>query len=402
MIGYIITVLHLFFWTVYASKKYKVFFNPISLFTTSLNLSIVSVYFGDIFGLLRGFEIDVTESILLIFNIATISFVLPWVSLKQFQTDRFYLKRENNLKIKTLILILASLIFTIIAFYFLGSIPFIDMFFGKLNIVEYNELIKSLPLGLLSILLLLSTLLSLVISTFFSRNNIYKYSPLTLSIILFIALFLSIWQGKRQGILMLLFFIIARFFQGDSLLKVRKVTFKVKAYIASALILFITLFSSIGRIRHNNDVNDYFELLSYTIYPIMNFSGTVSDSSGMGSSIFPYQTLSGFLPRRVLESNPNFEINLSLFEPSSPSGYFNSWYIDYGYFGIILGSLILSVVAKYFFSRRFVSENNMRRYILTIWCCATVGIYNHFLTLNYFLIPLIGLIFFQLTFKYVK
>lgn len=402
MTGYIITVLHLFFWTIYASKKYRVFFNPISLFTTSLNLSVVSVYLGDIFGLLRGFEIDVTNNVLLIFNIATIFFVLPWVNLTHFQTDQIHLQRENNLNIKTLILIVTSLIVTLIISYFLGGIPFVDMFFGQLNIVEYNELIKSLPFGLLSIILLLSTLLSLVISSFFSRNNIYKYSPLTLSIVLLIALFLSVWQGKRQGILMLLFFIIARFFQGDSLLKVRKVTFKVKTFIVSGLILFITLFSSVGRIRHNNDVNDYFELLSYTIYPIMNFSGTVSDSNGMGSSIFPYQTLSGFLPRRVLDSNPNYDINLSLFEPSSPSGYFNSWYIDYGYFGIILGSLILSVVAKYFFSRRFVSENYMRRYILTIWCCSTVGIYNHFLTLNYFLFPLIGLIFFQLTFKYTK
>lgn len=402
MIWYILTVLHLAFWAFYSSKKYRGFFNPISLFTTSLNLSVISIYFGDIFGLLRGFEIDVAFNILLIFNIAVIFFVLPWINLKHYQTDRFHLKTENNLKIKTFILIAASLLFTVLAFYFLGGIPFIEMFFGQLNIVEYNELIKSLPLGLLSILLLLSTLLSLVISTFFSRNNIYKYSPLTLSIILFIALFLSIWQGKRQGILMLLFFIIARFFQGDSLFKVRKLTFKVKTYIFSGLVLFIALFSSIGRIRHNNDINDYFELLSYTIYPIMNFSSTVSDSSVMGSSIFPYQTLSGFLPRRILDSNPNYEINLSVFEPSSPSGYFNSWYIDYGYFGIILGSLILSFVAKYFFSRRFVSENNMRRYILTIWCCATAGIYNHFLTLNYFLIPLVGLFFFQLTFKTAK
>ena len=402
MIWYILTALHLAFWAIYSSKKYRGFFNPISLFTTSLNLSVISVYFGDIFGLLRGLEIDVAYSILFIYNIATIFFVLPWVSLKHFHTDQFHLKTENNLTTKTLILIVVSLFVTITAFYFLGGIPFIEMFFGQLNIVEYNELIKSLPLGLLSILLLLSTLISLVLSSFFSRNNIYKYSPLTLSIVLFIALFLSVWQGKRQGILMLLFFIIARFFQGDSLLKVRKVTFKVKTYFVSGLILFIVLFSSIGRIRHNNDVNDYFELLSYTIYPIMNFSGTVSYSSVMGSSFFPYQTLSGFLPRRILDSNPNYEINLSVFEPSSPSGYFNSWYIDYGYFGIILGSLILSIVAKYFFSRRFVSENNMRRYILIIWCCATVGIYNHFLTLNYFLIPLIGLIFFQLTFKNIK
>jgi oligosaccharide repeat unit polymerase len=266
------------------------------------------------------------------------------------------------------------------------------MLSGKLNIVDYNGLIKRLPMGMLSIFLLISTLFSLFFSSFIVKRNELKYKFWFLTLLFFTTLISTVWQGKRQGILMLFFFVISRFFQKSDDSKYIYISFSKKIYFTIFFFLFVFSFMQIGRVRHNDTNVDNTEILSYTMFPVMNFAYTVSNTNFYGHSIFPNAVTNDLFPRRIADNKFINQIETITFEPSSPSGYLNSWYYDFGIFGIIFGTLLLSFFSLYFYKRRNYNENNMRKNILILWCCATVGVYNHFITLNYFLIPMISII----------
>jgi hypothetical protein len=151
----------------------------------------------------------------------------------------------------------------------------------------------------------------------------------------------------------------------------------------------------IGKIRHNESNVDNSEILSYTMFPVMNFTFTVSGTKFYGNSIVPNAIINDLFPRRIADNKELIQSELITFEPSSPSGYLNPWYYDYGIFGIIMGSLMLSISSLHFYRRRNTSENNMRKNILLLWCCATAGVYSHFITLNYFVVPMIFISFFD-------
>ncbi len=386
--------MHILFWIFFYKNKLKTIFNPVSLFCIALFLSTFSILISDLIGLLRDYRIDDSFSILFIFNFAIIIFIIPWFSYKEhvYVEHKFYEKENKYITFSyILIFILFSLFF--VAFILLGGFPILNMLSGKLNIVEYNDLIKKLPIGMLSILLLISTILSLFFSSFLFSRNIIKINVLYILFLLVITIFASIWQGKRQGILMLLFFILARFGQ-YIYQKRKKISTFYKILSVLSFIFFIVVFGLIGKIRSNSSEVDNNELLSYTMYPPMNFALLVSSGSPFGNSILPTNILMDIMPSRLLESKTiqNQVTNENLiFEPTSPSGYFYPWYSNYGYIGILFGSLLLSTVSKSVYKRRFISENYMRICILTLWCCATSGIYNHMLTLNYYILPIIFL-----------
>jgi len=396
MIVFFLTLIHLLFWSIIYQLKLKTFFNPISLFATALFFSTISIFISDFLGLLRGLEIEASFSILPIFNLSIIIFLIPWIGFKdsRLPTDYFFVSDLKHVFISKVLIIFFFIIF-LLAFISIGGLPILNMLFGKLNIVEYNNLVKNLPLGMLSILLLISTILSLFLSSFFFTKKNIKISTSYILFLFFVTIISSIWQGKRQGILMLLFFIVARFGQ-YMYLKQKNIRFIYKLFILLGILFFVFLFGFIGKIRYNSAEIDNNELLSYTMYPPMNFALLVSSSSPYGNSILPSSIFMNILPSRFIESLNYAETNSTdqlVFEPTSPSGYFYSWFINYGYLGIIFGSIFLSSISKYFYKKRFLSENSMRICILTLWCCATSGIYNHILTLNYFLLPLLFLYF---------
>jgi oligosaccharide repeat unit polymerase len=396
MILFFFTLIHLLFWSINYQIKFKTFFNPISLFASALFFSTISIYFAEILGLLREYKINDSFSILAIFNFSLFFFILPWLNFKDKLPPSIYLfKTERKYVLISKLLIVIFFILFLLAFILLGGLPIFNMLIGKLDIVEYNTLIKNLPLGMLSILLLISTILSLFFSSFLFCRKEIKIHYFYILFLLFISIISSIWQGKRQGILMLFFFIVTRFAQYMHQ-KQTKIKFKYKILIVLGFVIFITLFGLIGQIRYNSSQVDTNELLSYTMYPPMNFALLVSSSSPFGNSILPSSIFMDILPSRFLESlslSANSTNEILIFEPTSPSGYFYPWFKNYGYLGIFLGSILLGSVSKYFYKKRNLSENNMRICILTLWCCATSGIYNHLLTLNYFLLPILFLYF---------
>lgn len=392
MIFYYLTLLHLLFWIIFFYKKLNTIFNPVTLYSSALFISVISVYFSDLLGLLRGSNISDSFVILNLYNVSVIFFIIPWINFKEKKIFNFVQKKENKLIIIIYILILLFIILSALTYILLGGIPILDMLSGKLNIVDYNGLIKRLPMGMLSIFLLISTLFSLFFSSFIVKRNELKYKFWFLTLLFFITLVSTVWQGKRQGILMLFFFVIARFFQKSDYSKNINISFSKKIYLIIFFCLFILSFMQIGRVRHNDTNIDNTEILSYTMFPVMNFTYTVSNTKFYGNSLMPNAVINDLFPRRVADNKELNQIETTTFEPSSPSGYLNPWYYDFGIFGIVIGTIILSVISLFFYRRRNYTENNMRKNILILWCCGTIGVYNHLITLNYFVIPMISIL----------
>ena len=209
MIFYYLTLLHLLFWIIVFYKKLNTIFNPVTLYSSALFISVISVYFSDLLGLLRGSNISDSFVILNLYNVSVIFFIIPWINFKEKKIFNFVQKKENKLIIIIYILILLFTILSTLTYILLGGIPILDMLSGKLNIVDYNVLIKRLPMGMLSIFLLISTLFSLFFSSFIVKRNELKYKFWFLTLLFFITLVSTVWQGKKKGILMLFFFVFS-------------------------------------------------------------------------------------------------------------------------------------------------------------------------------------------------
>jgi hypothetical protein len=207
----------------------------------------------------------------------------------------------------------------------------------------------------------------------------------------------SVWQGKRQGIFMLIFMIIARYCQQN-----KNINFKRIFLAIIIMVSFFAFFNGINRIRTNIGQREEpsYEFLLNMASPSLNMVSIVNYYSLQESNIFPYHVLSELLPNRYSVSALEEDIKESLFNRTSPSGYISLWYIDYKYFGVFLGSYLLGLVSFVFFSKRNESEYDMQLYILILWCCATSLAYTHFNSLNFFLLPFLAVSFLKKQAKY--
>ncbi len=392
MIFYYITLFFLFVCSFIFYKKLGTFFNPVSLFTFSLFISVLSVYFADNSGLLRALKLSDSFNVLILYNLAAALFVLPWFLINKHDVKiNNSISKERNMNLLSIFLCLAFVILSLIAYLLLGGIPVLKMISGELNVLDYNDLIKRLPIGMLSLFLIISTISSLLFASFVSNKQNNGYSSWFLFFVFILSLFSTIWQGKRQGILMLVFFVIARYYQNTPNYFKKKKSIRKKIYVLAFIGFFVISFMQIGKIRLNNSEVDDMEILSYTMYPILNFSSTVSAIPNHGSTLFPGIILADILPSRISETMKVKVIEYEIFEPTSPSGYLDPWYRNYGIYGILIGTLFLSYVSLNQYRKRNISENYMRKNILLLWCCVTVGIYSHFITLNFYILPMLFL-----------
>lgn len=359
------------------------FLNPVSLFISSLTMNLIAIYVCDNLGLLRLYSISDTTKVGTVYNIATLAFALPWITIFPDKSKTYdFFDKSKSVKVAKYISI--GIILGLIAgFILLGGTPIIKMFTGSLEVVEYNESLKGLPLGFLTIILTLTILLYLYLSSFIANRKDYNMGKLWIIYFLIICVVGALWQGKRQGLLMLIFMILARFGQK----KIELSFFKRVTYLVVLGGAFFLIFSQVSKIRTNADDTDNYELLSYAMYPAMNLVTIVDHFPLSGSTILPRYTVSEIIPNRF---GPNANSDTSdsfLFESTSPSGYLAYWYEDYGYWGIGIGVLALSFFSKKMFLERNKSEHNMRAYVLILWCCAMAGVYSHFISLNFFIFP---------------
>jgi oligosaccharide repeat unit polymerase len=385
---FIETIMLLGFCTALGYIKAGKIFNPITLFNISLIFPVFSIYICDQLDLLREFAIKDANNTLTLYNIATICFILPWMRTNiRINNESIINEKKTYSKIPIRICFII-IIWLVIASFIIGGTPIISMITGKMNVTEYNSILQRFPPGFLTIGLVCSIALYLYISSILTKRRFYQFSKRKILFVLFICLIASIWQGKRQGLLMLIFFIIARkSFDFYKISSFKKIIFI--ATIIGSFIVFMFLFNLISKIRMQENQTNSNELITYAMYSPMNLALIANIYSPYGSTIIPNKILSEIIPNRYIQQKDS-EINL--FESSAPSGYFANWYMDYGYIGVVIGALLLSLVSKKLYVNRNKSEHNMRLNLLTLWCCVTVGIYSHLMNLNFFILPFITLI----------
>jgi oligosaccharide repeat unit polymerase len=364
----------------YYKRRFGTIFNPISLYSIGFILPILSVWIGAAIGLLRSYTIEDAHQSILYYDIASLFFLLPWFTekikyKKQYVYPDHYWKQ--NRRVHLIILFLSLML--IGTFFLLGGIPIINMYLGRLSIQEHNEFLKRLPVGYLLLFGLLSYLYMLYIANFVANKKRYHLSLLKICGFVLFALILSTWQGKRQGVLFLAFVIICRVFV---VAKKRNIGRKAFSYIMAvvAAIAFYVFFNNISSLR-NNDMRNYdgTELLSYSLFPVMNFGNIIKAHPTYHYTTYPKYILYEITPNRISSQDQDIDKSY-LFEPTSPSGYYAAWYQDFGLLGVLFGAFLLGLVSKYAYRYSSSSESNLSIYILAMWCCATTCIYSHLLT----------------------
>ena len=369
-----------FFWGTYITRK---IINPLSLASLSISVNLLSVYLCDILDLLRLASINDIEKIYTVIFIGQSAFLLPWLFFSKKTHDGIIsslpLNNINILKISAVI----SVVGICIASLSLGGLPIYQMAKGVLNVNSYNDSLSNLPLGLLAIISVNQSIFFLIFSEKIVLDKKFIKSK---SIILWILLsfIICIWQGKRQFFLFLIFITITYFILYSNF-KIKKNIF----YLILILPAFIFIFQTVSNLRNNRDNTEStknFEILEYGMYAPMNMASILDYYPPGGTAIFPSTILSEILPKRFVPDQITDYKNI-LFEPTSPSSYFAYWYIDYGFLGVFVGMLLLSFVSKVYYHKQIKEPRFRKAYILLLWCCITIGVYNHFISLIFFIIP---------------
>jgi hypothetical protein len=334
-----------------------------------------------------------------VYGLGLAVFLIPWIPYRKqlllFERSCSSVTDISNFKAWTFFWASITLLTVVWIVSVLGGIPIVRMIFDGHTIVNHIEGLPNLPLGLMTAYLAPATILCLHLASISVFRRQYKLHFNETALLVLLVVFAATFQGNRQLILIALFFVVAR-------VQLSKVGFSGRAlriYIRDAIkyttitALFIASFIVISVVRHPGSPDiQWFEMLGYFSWPVFNVAA-ILESGYFNISDTPHFVLSEIIPQRLLDSDHKLELKSVLFEPTSPSGYFAYWFIDFGYLGISIGVFLLSGICRLAHQWRNRCEFNMRVYILCLWCCATAGIYSHFITINYFWIPLLLLYF---------
>lgn len=396
MVSYTIFIyLFIIFWS---ARRFSVFFNPVTLVALGFLLPTLSLFICEKLDLLRGRDLSLVDTSCVYNLIGYFAFLIPWIGYKDtYIRESKWVISSYTLFISCKRMMLLTFLCLIMAFVSLGGVPFLRMLNGNLDVEEYNALLSRLPIGLMAIIGALSTVLYLQFATFIVNFSKWKKHKIFLAILLLMCLATAMWQGKRQGLLLFIFIVIAFIFQrvhfSFNIKTIRKIII-----IAGILFLFWGIFTRISSIRNNTNESNQFELVEYAMFAPMNWAYMTELFSPYGTVYLPSMVVSEIIPRRLGDGLGDYRDYL--FEPTSPSGYFSYWYADYGIWGIVIGGICLGCISKFFYSRRNISEYYMYIYILILWCCVTVVIYSHLLTITLYTKLIFLNIYFSLLYRY--
>lgn len=388
----IITLLLLSFLLIWGIINFKSVVNPLSLFCGGYIISVLAVFFSDSLGLLRLMAIEDIQPFCSLINIAVLSFSIPWMLVKTNKISFLpstqiieYLRFEN---IIFFLAVFSSLLLFFISI-LIGGLPMILMWQGKMDVNTYNDLLDSMPFGILALILNFGIIYLLFVTSFLINRNYYNFNTKLIVFYIVIIILVCFWQSKRQLLLLFIFIYAARsYLNSNNLIKNKYINFNF-LYLFGLLYLFYLSFNIVSSLRQNTDTVNKNELLEYAMYPAMNMVKIVDTFPFYSKGLtFPNYILTEILPRRLIGEDI-IDFRTILFEPTSPSGYLAYWYMDYGCYGVIMGCIILSLFSIYIYKNSMKSEINLRIYLLILWCCATSSIYSHFISLNFFIIPYI-------------
>jgi oligosaccharide repeat unit polymerase len=382
--------------------RFGSFINPPALFSVGLIVPLFAIFFIQFLNefIDINYLLIFTESsedffaVSLVYCFSIIIFFLPWFiySFKNkkvqnslsltFVSERAYLWRS--------ILIIFPIIFFLIILF--DPFPIIQMISGNLDIRDMNQRLIELPMGVLSLILAGSIILSLwYISFYFDYKFIGKHSKKYLIGFLMI-LPILLWNGKRQMLFFFLTIFLIRY-----LIERRQNPFFKKSLLHTSLFLLASLgllfflFTWVDSVRYIGDGSNPLSFVGYLTWPARNLVAIYNHLGFDGAGDYSqgtYFVFSQLLPSRIIGNDQQDLLNQLLFEPTSPSGFLASWWIDGGIGFVFIGVFVFSLLCLFVYKKRQKNFSWQRIYLLTLWCCFTSGIYQHFISLVFYWLPL--------------
>lgn len=381
--------------------------NPVALFSIGLAIPSFFVVVVDVLTKFVEIEFPIELNydspsffpVSLAYVLAILTFFLPWMLLsKKIRAAQIIAKafqpisERNYLRSGIFIFTAFVLIIITIVGFNVGGIPLFGMIAGTIDVRDSDQSATGLPLGMLSLinLSIMVTLLWFVSYLFDSKSNWRDWKKY----LFFIALYLPVffWNGKRQSLLFFLVIFIFKYILewNENAIFKQKVA-SPRLIMISSLIILLTTFIMVDAIRYQGVGANPIILIGYLTWPARNIM-SIYEHLGFGSAGTMLgnmnMVLTELLPARLGGKDQVEMIGTLLFEPTSPSGFLAYWWFDGGLIYSLFGTLIFSCLSIYIYTKRLISPSWGRIYLLTLWCCISSGIYNHFIALNFYWLPL--------------
>lgn len=295
-----------------------------------------------------------------------------------------------------------SLTMWLISFY-AGGTPIFQIISGSKGSSLLNEMQAYALPGLYGFHALLISLLEYCIGALILKNiftGADNKSKLILGIIIIVIACLI--EGKRQGIVMFLFFIgvvilyASKVMMGKStqvFLSIRNI-FIVLSVLLFIIVTFITYVRLEGTEAIGYGDQTAYEPLRYLSLPLLNLEALSSIAGLEGYKIDLLKPFEHMLPAKLFLERG--EIDIRLPEPTSPSGLFAMCYLYWGgVFGIIIYAFLVGLFSGFIYSRAVRSSFFLMFYGFIAWSLVMSHTYNHFLTITFLPLQLIVMILFK-------
>lgn len=317
--------------------------------------------------------------------------------LLKYSKSKLILIQLNRLP-EIIIVSLLLLLVLLINIRIYGGIPILRILTGQ-NISTINLAQRDSGFGTFGLqVVLLYTLIVFIQPLVYKILN--KSADKTVKVMVIVCLFLiafvSMYSGKRQYIFISLLSIVSYLYYFNMLNGSKKnISKKVKKIIFKYGMFGTGVFVSLGIIRSGLEfsiVNTFYPILNYLSLPFMNLSNIIKFH---GVNNYKY-SFKGFIDiitfglPSIFRTGNNSLYDMPLIEPTSPSTVYGSVYWHFGLPGSIIYMFILGMAFGYIYKK--LKSGNVKYiaiYSFSVWPLLTIFMYNHFLNMMYFMIPIL-------------
>jgi oligosaccharide repeat unit polymerase len=285
-----------------------------------------------------------------------------------------------------------------------GGIPLLAFASGQMDASDTNLLETQSGFGQLGALTLTVSLLTALVFILIMKARRAGVSAVPwIGSALLIDIFATMINGKRQGMLMTVMFIVCCSTVAFGSPSAAIESFlpwnpgrKTKLIFGAAVCVFVlNAISGLAAIRSLGAMNfsAVDNLLLYYGFPVMNMEEQCRVADGLGPMEFkPLGIVKTLLPAKSIDRDSTLlGADPPRIEVTSPSGFYERIQWDTGPFGIVLFSLCCGAFCQTVYYRAFLGYGSLLAYGLIAWALFSAPLYNHFLNLLYF--PLPALIF---------
>lgn len=278
-----------------------------------------------------------------------------------------------------------------------GGVPLLMFAKGTASVNETNRAEAASGFGQIGAAFLTSSMIFSALSLLAIKARLYRRS-LALWIILpaLVATTLIIFNGKRQGLVMYIVIVAVAatlamgspFRTLDAIIGRRKFS-GLSTLVGCVLIIVIFLaFASFASLRNNGaEGSTTAEVGAYYVYPMMGLSGLCNEA-GFGPFEFkPLGLLKSFIPAKLSPPSSWIGTEIPRFEPTAGEAFYDRLQWDIGLPGLILFPLLCGAFSQWMYYLAFRRYAALLTYSFVAWSLFSAAIYNHFLELMFFPVP---------------